>query len=75
MLRHVVDISEQHHFGVAGQHILWRHCLLKVCAVCYSADMASYFSAFDRVIRKRLLSALLGIPSCKIDGVYYQILS
>ena len=75
MLRHVVDISERHYFGFAGQHILRRHFLLKVCAVCYSTDMASYFSAFDRVIRKRLLSGLLGIPSCKIDVVHYQILS
>ena len=75
MLRHVTDMSERHYFGVAGQHIFWRHCLLKVCAVCYSADMVSYFSPLDMVIRKRLLPALLGIPSCKIDGVYYQMLS
>ena len=37
--------------------------------------MTSYFSAFDRVIRKNLLPALLGIPSCKTDGEYYQLLS
>ena len=37
--------------------------------------MTSYFSAFDRVIGKNLLPDLLGIPSCKTDGGYYQLLS